>query len=419
MLETTDPLAVPHPGRVVIINDTATARGGAAKLALQLTHGLASRGVNVTFFAGDDGENEELRALGVDVLAIGGQPLLKSRRAVIDGIYNRTAAIRLQALIDEVDRQDVVYHVHSWSQILSPSIFDALAPVAARTALTTHDFFLVCPNGNFSIYPKSEQCTLRPMSLRCMAANCDKRRYAHKIWRLVRQTVLNAKIDFRRAPYSVLAIQSGMIPYLTRGGVPEEQISVLTNPANRLVADRVTAEANDEILYVGRLEHEKGVDILAGVARDAGARLRVIGAGDDETAVRRAYPDAIFHGWSERKEIADAFGKARFFVMPSRCTEPFGLAAAEALRAGLPVMTSKSCLIGGDIRRKGMGDVCDVFDRDAFLNRVKQWQRDDDAIMSMSVAAYESASDIAQTESQWIDNHLAHYERLIGRASLQ
>ena len=405
--------------RVVIINDTAIARGGAEKLALQLAQGVAERGVNLTFFSGDDQKNESLEALGVDIISVGGKPLLKSRRAVVDGIYHREAVKRLRGLIREIDHPGVVYHVHAWSQILSPSIFDALAPVAARSVLTAHDFFIVCPNGNFSIYPKSEQCMFKPMSVQCMASHCDKRNYAHKIWRLGRQAMLKSKLDFQRAPLTVLAPQAGMIPFLARGGIPENQIRVVTNPANRLVSERVNAEANDEILYVGRIEPEKGVDLLASVARDAGAKLRVIGAGDDEAAVRRAYPDAIFQGWSEPKEIAEALGKARFFVMPSRCTEPFGLAAAEALRAGVPVMTSQSCLIGEDVRRKGMGDICNIFDREAFLNKIMQWLHDDDAVQSMSIAAHEGAVEIAQTESAWIDNHIALYEEFASSAALQ
>ncbi len=405
--------------RVVTINDTTIARGGAAQLALQLTRNLVARGENVTFFAGDNGENDELKALGVDVAAIGGKPLLKSRRGFIDGVWNHDAAASLKELMADIDGPDVVYHVHSWSQILSPSIFSVLAPVAERVVMTAHDFFITCPNGNFFIYPKSTQCDLTPMSARCVATHCDKRRYSHKLWRLARQAMLNRAVNFEDAPFSVLAIQAGMIPFLTRGGVPAAQISVVTNPAMRFVHERVAAEKNSEILYVGRLEHEKGADILAAAARAAGVRLRVIGAGDDEQTIRRANPDAEFQGWATQAEIAAAFQKARFFVMPSRCTEPFGLAAAEALRAGLPVLTSKFCLIGADIKREGMGDVCDVFDEEAFRSAISNWMSDDKKVKSMSIAAFERATKIAQTETGWVDAHIDHYNGLINAAASQ
>ena len=302
--------------RVVIINDTAIARGGAEKLALQLAQGVAERGVNLTFFSGDDQKNESLEALGVDIISVGGKPLLKSRRAVVDGIYHREAVKRLRGLIREIDHPGVVYHVHAWSQILSPSIFDALAPVAARSVLTAHDFFIVCPNGNFSIYPKSEQCMFKPMSVQCMASHCDKRNYAHKICGLGRQAMLKSKLDFQRAPLRCWRRRLDD-PISCKRRIPENQIRVVSNPANRLVSERVNAEANDESFMSDVSNLKRVLTLLASVARDAGAKLRVIGAGDDEAAVRRAYPDAIFQGWSEPKEIAEALGKARFSLCPA------------------------------------------------------------------------------------------------------
>ena len=407
---------MPAPSRIVIINDTVSTRGGAGKLAVQLATSLAGRGFDVTFFAGDDGDSATLERHGVNIVAAGGKALLESRRAVVDGVYNRKAAALLKSYIEENDAPDVVYHVHAWSQILSPSIFDALRPVAARCAITAHDFFLICPNGIYSNYQQEKQCALKPMSARCLLSNCDKRNYAHKMWRVARQVVVNAKLDFERAPFSVFAIQGGMVPYLTFGGLPETQISTIANPAPRLVEARVRAEDNREILYVGRLEPEKGTALLAAAARAVGAQLRIIGDGADEPAVRRAFPDAIFQGWSSEAEIAEAFTRARFFVMPSLCTEPFGLAAAEALRAGLPVLTSTSCLIGDDVRKFGMGGIVDVADGAAFQAMLSNWLKDDDAICAMSVAAFEHAGKIAQSEDQWVDDHLAHYRRMLKAA---
>ena len=404
------------PSRIVIINDTASTRGGAAKLAVLLAMKLAERGRAVTFFAGDDGENAELKDKGVEIVALGGRALLNSRSAIVDGIYNRKAAARLKDYIEQSDGADTVFHVHAWSQILSPSIFDALRPVAARCAITAHDFFLMCPNGIYSNYQKSKQCDLKPMSASCLLSNCDKRNYVHKMWRVARQYVVNAKTDFRHAPFSVLAIQSGMIPLLTSSGIPEARLTTIANPAPQLVDARVRAEDNKEILYVGRLESEKGPALLAAAAHAIGAPLRIIGDGADEDAARRAYPDAIFQGWASQAEIAEALTRARFFVMPSLCTEPFGLAAAEALRAGLPVLTSTSCLIGDDVKQLEMGDIVDVAEPRAFQRVLAAWMADDAAIQSMSVSAFENAQQIAKTEDEWVDDHLAHYQRMLGAA---
>jgi len=398
---------------IVLINDSSIARGGATKLALELAHGLRKQGRAVTFFAGDSGANEELASWGVSVEALGGQKLLESRRSgLVNGIYNTKSKRTLERLIEQIDAPDVVYHVHGWAQIHSPSIFRALRPVASRTVITAHDFFLACPNGNYTIYPKSRQCALTPLSPACVATHCDKRSYAQKLWRVARQASLNTLLNFGASPFSVLAIQEGMIPYLEKGGVPAGRISTMTNPAAKLREERVCAEANREIVFVGRIEHEKGADLLAAAALEAGAPLRIIGAGPAEGAVRRANPAAIFEGWRSKTELAALMGNARALVMPSRCTEPFGLSAAEALCIGIPVIASTSCLIGKDMERYGMGKVVDVFDNDRFSSALSELMKDDAQVKAMSMAAFENAHTIGQSVDDWLIAHLAVYDRL-------
>src|SRR5690606_33265273 len=153
-----------------------------------------------------------------------------------------------------------VFHLHGWAQIFSPSIFAALNRVAARTAVTCHDFFLACPNGNYTIYPKEKPCTLTPMSFACIACDCDKRNYAQKLWRVARQVRLQRILASAGDRYRYLAIHAGMIPLLEKGGLPAGRMLTAPNPVDPPAGPRIAAEDNEEILYIGRLEHEKGVD---------------------------------------------------------------------------------------------------------------------------------------------------------------
>ena len=54
--------------------------------------------------------------------------------AAVSGLYNTKAARLLRSVIDEVDGEGVVYHLHNWSKILSPSALQALSSVAFDTA---------------------------------------------------------------------------------------------------------------------------------------------------------------------------------------------------------------------------------------------------------------------------------------------
>ncbi|MGE0409132.1 MAG: glycosyltransferase family 4 protein [Amphiplicatus sp.] len=402
---------------IVLINDFSVARGGATTLALELAHRLLDARRAVTFFAGDDGNNPALAEAGADIVALNGARLLDSQRtSALTGLYDARVKRALSSYIERRDGADVVYHVHVWSQIFSPSIFAALRPVAARTVITAHDFFLACPNGTYTNYPQSKPCALTPMSASCLLTQCDKRSYPHKLWRAARLAGLRAMLNLRAAPFTIVAIQEGMVAMLERGGVPAERVVVVKNPADGFSAERVEAERNREVVFLGRLEREKGADLLAAAARKAGMPLRVIGEGPDAETVKRANPDAQFDGWLTKEEIGARLKSARLLAMPSRCTEPFGLAAAEALRVGVPVIASRSSLIVGDLERLGAGLGVDVMNVDEFAAALGALSADDARVAAMSRAAFDHAGAIAQSFDEWTAAHLALYDRLAGAA---
>lgn len=96
------------------------------------------------------------------------------------------------------------------------------------------------------------------------------------------------------------------------------------------------------ILFAGRLSLEKGVMdlplILAKVKESfPHAVLRIAGTGVAEPQMRAAMPDAEFLGWVGPAELAQAYGKADFLLLPSRF-DTFGCVVIEAMACGLPVV---------------------------------------------------------------------------------
>ena len=111
------------------------------------------------------------------------------------------------------------------------------------------------------------------------------------------------------------------------------------------------------VLYVGRLDPLKGLDILVGaVARTSMAgetRLLVVGGGPDSVAVaawmKRLAADegmgdrVTFAGAVPQDDLAWYYGAADALVLPSHY-ESFGMAALEAMACGRPVVASR---VGG------------------------------------------------------------------------
>jgi len=94
-------------------------------------------------------------------------------------------------------------------------------------------------------------------------------------------------------------------------------------------------------LVVSRLSPEKGVDVAVRACRLAGVPLVVAGAGPAGVPVPADVEGVRFAGRVDDARLAELRAGAAVAVVPSRSAETFGLAAAEAMAAGLPVAASR------------------------------------------------------------------------------
>jgi glycosyltransferase involved in cell wall biosynthesis len=412
------PRTGPVPDRVVVINDVSQVRGGATNVALHSAALLSGSGIPVTYFAGDHGVHSEPRLRNADVVAVGGEHILRAAllRATRDGLYNVAAEQRLASWIASNDTPGTIYHLHGWSKILSPSVFHALRPVARRLIISAHDFFLVCPNGGYFNFRSESPCELRPMSASCLLTSCDRRNYAHKLWRSVRQEIRRAVFDFTSMGAKILAVHEGMLPYLERGGIPRTQLVTLRNPVTPWHARRIEAERNKVFLFVGRLEEDKGADLLLAAARDASVPVRVVGGGPLADKLAGSYPEAEFVGWKGANEMHALVRDARALVMPSRTRETFGLVAFEALASGLPVVVSHFAMIASELSDVGAGLSCNPYDRAAFSKQLSMLASDDQLTASMSGLAYANARRYLLTPNEWVERLVSHYSDALQEA---
>ena len=403
----------PARAPVVILNDASVARGGATGLALLAARSLRARGHAVTYVCGDAGDGGALEAEGIRTIALGGAALLgKPRlRAARDGLYDPAMRDGVARVIAEIDTPDTVYHLHGWAQILTPAVLDALAPVARRCFLHAHDYFLACPNGSFFDFGAAATCARTPLSVSCAAAGCDRRSRAHKVWRLARQAVLRRAFA-GPAWAGVLQLHPGMAEGLARGGVPRALLTTVRNPVEPWAPDRIEAERNHGLAYVGRTASGKGVGLLCEAARRAGLPLRVLGSVEDRPDLVRAYPEVTFAGWTPRDRIAASLGSARVLVMPSRFAEPFGLVAPEAIRSGMPVAISDRALLARDVMASAVGLAVDVSGPDALAAGLRALHdRPDTEIAAMSRRGFAAEDAVAQTPETWTDQLVALYDR--------
>ena len=114
------------------------------------------------------------------------------------------------------------------------------------------------------------------------------------------------------------------------------------NAAGHRNADR--ADGRLRVLFVGRLDRQKGFDLLIGAASELTETIsvRLVGAKVVGGGAPAALPGNVeILDWMPRSRIEDAYDWADIVVMPSRW-EGFGLVALEAMRAGRPVLAFRT-----------------------------------------------------------------------------
>ncbi|MEE2032948.1 glycosyltransferase family 4 protein [Rhodococcus chondri] len=98
-----------------------------------------------------------------------------------------------------------------------------------------------------------------------------------------------------------------------------------------------------DLIWFGRLVHEKGPDVAIEAARRAGYRLRIAGPiSDREYFATRIEPllgpDVTYLGHLPQSALAAAVGSSAATLVTPRWDEPYGLVVAESLACGTPVV---------------------------------------------------------------------------------
>jgi glycosyltransferase involved in cell wall biosynthesis len=399
---------------VVVATDFAYVNGGAGRIALESAAGLARRGHRVILFTAVGRPSAELRALpGVEHVSLEQQDVWRDPnvvRAAAQGLWNWTASRRLGEILADLDPRDTIVHVHSWSKALSSSIVRATTSRGVAIVATLHDFLSVCPTGTLFDHRTSTACRLRPMSIACMAANCDSRSYAQKLWRITRQAV---QARPGRLPggirhfITVSDASADTLGPLLPAGATLHRVDNFTDVAKGPPAD---VERHRSIVYVGRLSPEKGPLLLASCL--AALKLPGVFVGDGElaAAIQACYPSAELAGWLAPDAVLQRMREARALVLPSLWYETQGLVVAEAAANGVPSIVPDTSAARDWVSDGVTGLWFRCGDEASLRAAITRVMDSPELAASFGRAAYERFWASPPT----LDRHLGHLERVYG-----
>jgi glycosyltransferase involved in cell wall biosynthesis len=200
----------------------------------------------------------------------------------------------------------------------------------------------------------------------------DARSYRLQRWWLDR--------DLSRGEVSVNGSWPGQLPHVHSFDNPTLTDDELARATERAAVKRLSSPL--ELVFVGRMETEKGADRAVAVAEELAARghqvrLRLVGDGPltDELGLRSstARPGAVIEllGWRTRAEVEEVLAPAHIMLLPSR-SEGFPKVIAEALAFGVVPIASAVSSIPQVLEAVGAGITSDDLSTSTLASLVEQ-----------------------------------------------
>lgn len=341
---------------VIIVYDQAYISGGAAKIAIGEAIELKNRGHRVIYFSAVSnlyGEIcDELLNNKIETICLGETHIAftKNPKALLKGIWNKNSFKKFVSLLNRLDCNNTIIHIHGWTKALSSSVIEAARKKGFKTVITLHEYFCICQNGGLFDYKKNRICKRIPGSLRCYLCNCDKHNYIHKIYRNIRQ--LRQNWILKRAKPNIIYITNFSKAKLNIRKNFIGNSYNLTNFVELSLQQRVRVENNTAYLFIGRVSAEKGIDVFCEAVKCAGVEGIVIGEGPLKDKYTQLYPEVTFVGWKSHEEMRLYLNKARALIIASKWYETMGLTVVEMQQYGIPCIVPSECAASEYIRNE-------------------------------------------------------------------
>jgi len=232
-----------------------------------------------------------------------------------------------------------IVHAHNVHPTWGWRALAAAREAGARVVLHLHNYRLVCAVS--TCFTEGQDCTRchgrngwPGVRLRCRGSLTEAALFAAGLTLSQRRLIAQADAFAVPSPSTAERLRVLGAP------LPWDRVHVVPGLV-RGFADHSRAAEGAYAVVAGRLAPEKGVEVAAAACRAAGLRLRIAGEGPERARIAAAAPEAELLGLLSRPALDELVAGAALALFPSRSAETFGLAAAEAMAAGVPAVGSR------------------------------------------------------------------------------
>jgi glycosyltransferase involved in cell wall biosynthesis len=288
----------------------------------------------------------------------------------------------------------------------------------ARVAVTVRDHWPVCFwSTRISQGALCPRCGTGPMT-RCVEGRVPAPRPVS--WGAIpymKADLAEKRAALRRAGAS-LAVSRAIADELSGAGIPRVEVvpNVLDAAETRAIAAPEPSFPLPPrfLLFVGKLEENKGARLLVPAVAAAGTGLPLVVLGEGSLAHTLKFDAAaagvslVLRGWAHREDVLRAMGRAAAIVFPSLWPEPLSRVLLEALALGTPMAAMDT---GGtrEILEDGRSGLV-VSDAAALADAVRRLTSDEPLRRRLGEGARERAE--AFSPAALIPRYEAVYRRL-------
>lgn len=335
--------------KILLINKYLYPKGGDAISTLATGKLLAEKGHEVYHWGMRHPENPEYPYIEhfvrhVDYDKKSG--MFQQAKTTLNILYSFEARAKIDVLLKKI-KPDLV-HLNNFAHQISPSVLDAIKKYNIPAIMTMHDYKLVCPA--YSMLLNGEPCERCKGGkyYHCFLKKCTKGSAVKSLINIMEMYLhhrilhIYNKIDLFISPSMFLKNKVGEMGF-------KGKVEYLPNFADMESLQPSYKWSEENITYVGRLSHEKGLETLIDAVKGLGIRLKIIGDGPlKETLISGVTDKGVgnveFLGYKKGTDLQNEIKNSMFTVLPSEWYENNPRSVIESFALGKPVIGAR---IGG------------------------------------------------------------------------
>lgn len=170
--------------------------------------------------------------------------------------------------------------------------------------------------------------------------------------------------------------------YINGLNIPDDNFKVIYNGINNsFYSTKNVEKIKYDLIYVGRLEKEKGVDLLIDsiskiVDKNYDIKVAIVGDGSELPILKQKVKkfdlvdNVSFLG--KKLNVIEYLDQSKLFIYPSICEEAFGLSVVEAMARKVVPITFNTGGLSEIINNEKNGFLVDKIDSESLTNKIEE-----------------------------------------------